>query len=115
MGDAIDAEITRVALQAETATAAKSFGYPWSPTLAEVGQQVTFWKNCFCSAKHCQDPFLHLIPSQLQHHDIYHVKVGPGLIKSRSVECMTEPSMRDAMVLELAWDQVEKWILTMFS
>ena len=63
--DAIDAEITKAALQAETATAAKSFGYPWSPTLAEAGQRVGFWKNCFCSAKHCQDWFLHLIPSQL--------------------------------------------------
>jgi hypothetical protein len=48
--DVIDAEITKAALQAETATAAKSFGYPWSPTLAEAEQHVTFWKNCFCSA-----------------------------------------------------------------
>ena len=47
IGQAIDAEITRAALQAETATAAKSFGYPWSPTLAEAGQRVTLWKTAF--------------------------------------------------------------------
>ena len=64
IGD-IDAEITRAALQAERSTASKSFGYTWSPTLAEAGQQVTFWRNCFQAAKHNQDPFLHLIPSQL--------------------------------------------------
>ena len=45
--DAIDAEITKAALQAETATAAKSFGYPWSPTLAEAGKRLTFGKNAF--------------------------------------------------------------------
>ena len=50
--EAIDAEITRAALQAERSTAAKSCCYAWSPTLAEVGQQVTFWRNCFRSAKH---------------------------------------------------------------
>ena len=81
--DAIDAEITKAALQAETATAAKSFGYPWSPTLAEAGQRVTFWKNCFRSAKHCQDPFLHLIPSQLQHHGISHAGLSHAFYRSR--------------------------------
>ena len=33
----------------------------------------------------------------------------------QQAEYMTEPSMGDTMVLELTWDQVEKWILAMFS
>ena len=81
--DAIDAESTKAALQAEAATTAKSFGFPWSPTLAEAGQRVTFWKNCFCSAKHCQDPFLHLIPCQLQHHGISHAGLSHAFYRSR--------------------------------
>ena len=36
--DTIDSEITKAALQAEQATATRSFGYAWSPTLAEAGQ-----------------------------------------------------------------------------
>ena len=40
--EAIDSKITRAALQAERATATKSFGYAWSPTLADAGQCVTF-------------------------------------------------------------------------
>ena len=81
--DAIDTDITKVPLQAETATAPKSFGYPWSPTLAEAGQWVTFWKNCFCSAKHCQDPFLYLISSQLHHHGISHAGLSHAFYRSR--------------------------------
>ena len=70
--EAIDAEITRAALQAERSTAAKSFGYAWSPILAKAGQQVTFWRNCFRAAKHNQDQFLHVIPSQLNQYGIKH-------------------------------------------
>ena len=58
-------------------------GYPWSPTLAEAGQRVTFWKSCFCSAKHCQDPFLRLIPSQLQHHGISCAGLSHAFYRSR--------------------------------
>ena len=40
--EASDSEITRAALQAKKATAIKSFGYAWSPSLADAGQRVTF-------------------------------------------------------------------------
>jgi hypothetical protein len=42
-----------------------------------------FWKNCFRSAKHCQDPFLHLIPSQLQHHGISFAGLSHAFYRSR--------------------------------
>ena len=50
--EAIDREVTKAALQAEYLTATRIFGYAWSPTLAEVGQRVTFWRNCLRAAKH---------------------------------------------------------------
>jgi hypothetical protein len=81
--DTIDSEITKAALQAEQVTATRSFGYAWSPTLAKAGQRVTFWRNCLRSAKHCRDPFLHLIPSQLQHHGISHTGLRLSFYKSR--------------------------------
>ena len=81
--DTIDSEITKAALQAERTTATRSFGYAWSPTLAEAGQQVTFWRNCLRSAKHCRDPFLHLIPSQLKHHGISHTGLRLSFYKSQ--------------------------------
>jgi hypothetical protein len=80
--DTIDSEITKAALQAEQATATRSFGYAWSRTLAKAGQRVTFWRNCLRSAKHCRDPFLHLIPSQLQHHGISHTGLRLSFYKS---------------------------------
>jgi hypothetical protein len=40
--EAIDSKITRAALQTKSATATKSFGYAWSPTLADAGQHITF-------------------------------------------------------------------------
>ena len=81
--EAIDSKITRAALQAERATATKSFGYAWSPTLADAGQCVTFWRNCLQGAKHSQDPFIHLIPSQLQYHGIVHAGLSIEFYKAR--------------------------------
>ena len=81
--EAIDSEITRAALQAERATTTESFSYAWSPTLADAGQRVTFWKNCLQGAKHSQDPFIHLIPSQLQYHDIVHAGLSIEFYKAR--------------------------------
>ena len=52
--EAIDREVTKAALQAERSTATRTFGYAWSPTLAEAGQRVTFWRNCLQAAKHHQ-------------------------------------------------------------
>ena len=87
--EAIDAEITRAALQAERSTAAKSFGYAWSPTLAKAGQQVTFWRDCFRAAKHNQDPFLHLTPSQLNQHNIKHAGLSHAFYSSRLQDAWT--------------------------
>ena len=87
--EAIDAEITRAALQAERSTAAKSFGYAWSLTLAEAGQQVAFWRYCFRAAKHNQDPFLHLIPSQLNQHGIKHAGLSHHFYSSRLQDAWT--------------------------
>ena len=87
--EAIDTEITRAAHQAERSTAAKSFGYTWSPTLAKAGQQVTFWRNCFRAAKHNQDPFLHLTPSQLNQHNIKHAGLSHAFCSSRLQDAWT--------------------------
>ena len=87
--EAIDAEITRAALQEERSTAAKSFGYTWSPTLAEAGQQVAFWRNCFRAAKHNQNPFLHLISSQLNQHGIKHAGLSHHFYSSRLQDAWT--------------------------
>ena len=43
--EAIDREVTKAALQAECSTATRTFGHAWSPTLAEAGQRVTFWRK----------------------------------------------------------------------
>ena len=80
--DTIDSEITKAVLQTKQATATRSLWYAWSPTLTKTGHQVTFWCNCLWSAKHCRDPFLHLIPSQLQHHGICHTRLRLAFYKS---------------------------------
>ena len=81
--EAIYREVTKAALQAERSTATRTFGYAWSPTLAEAGQCVTFWRNCLQAAKHHQDPFSTLVPSQLQHHGIKHAGLNLAFYKSR--------------------------------
>jgi endonuclease/exonuclease/phosphatase family metal-dependent hydrolase len=81
--EAIDREVTKAALQAEHSTATRTFGYAWSPTLAEAGQHVTFWRNCLQAAKHHQDPFSTPVPSQLQHHGIKHGGLNLAFYKSR--------------------------------
>ena len=87
--EAIDSEITKAALQAERSTATRTFGYAWSPTLAEAGQHITFWRNCLRSAKHQQDPFRFLIPSQLQLHGIAHPGLSLEFYKSRLDDAWT--------------------------
>ena len=81
--EAIDREVTKAALQAEHSTATRTFGYAWSPTLAEVGQCVTFLRNCLEAAKHHQDPFSILVPSQIQQHGIKHAGLNLAFYKSR--------------------------------
>ena len=81
--EAIDREVTKAALQAERSTATRTFGYAGSPTLAEAGQRVTFWRNCLRAAKHHQDPFSTLVPSQLQYHGIKHAGLNLAFYKSR--------------------------------
>jgi endonuclease/exonuclease/phosphatase family metal-dependent hydrolase len=90
---AIDREVTKAALQAERSTATRTFGYAWSPTLAEVGQHVTFWRNCLRAAKHHQDPFSTLVPSQLQHHGIKHAGLNLSFYKSRLDDAWSHLSM----------------------
>ena len=81
--EANDSEITRAALQVERATATKSFGFAWSPTQADAGQQVTFWRDRFQVAKRSQDHFIHLIPSQLKYHGIVHAGLSIEFYKAR--------------------------------
>ena len=63
--DVIDSQLTAFALKAERDTSNKSFGYAWSPTLADAGRSVTFWRNCLRMVKAGADPFASLLPSQL--------------------------------------------------
>jgi hypothetical protein len=82
--EAIDREVTKAALQAERSTTTRTFVYACSPTLAEAGQHVTFWRrNCLQAAKHHQDPFSTLVPSQLQHHGIKHAGLNLAFYKTR--------------------------------
>ena len=81
--EAMDREVTKAALQAECSTATRTFGYAWSPTLAEAGQRVIFRRNCLQAAKHHQDPFITLVPSQLQQHGIQHAGLNLAFYKSR--------------------------------
>ena len=43
--ESIDTQVTAAALKAERQSSNKDYGYPWSPSLAEAGQRVTFWRN----------------------------------------------------------------------
>jgi hypothetical protein len=63
--ESIDQQVTAAALKAEKQSSRKDFGFPWSPTLAEAGQRVTFWRNCTRLIKSGIDPAAMLIPSQI--------------------------------------------------
>ncbi len=60
-----DKQVTDAALKAEKQCSRRDFGYPWSPTLAEAGRRVTFWRNCVRLIKAASDPAVIPIPSQV--------------------------------------------------
>ena len=63
--ESLDTQITNAALKAEKQCSRSNYGYPWSPTLANAGRQVTFWRNCVRQVKSGIDPAVLLIPSQI--------------------------------------------------
>ena len=43
--DALDCDITKALLHAKRRSAKASYGFPWSPTLMKMGQELIFWKH----------------------------------------------------------------------
>jgi hypothetical protein len=107
----INREVTKAALQAEHSTTTRTFGYAWSPTLAEAGQCVTFWRNCLQAAKHHQDPFSTLVPSQLQHHGIKHAGLNLAFYKSR----LDDAWFHLLMVQDNSQELQKSFLLTLLS
>ncbi len=62
--DLIDSQITS-ALKLEKDTSHKQYGYPWSPTLANAGRNITFWRKCIRIFKSGEVPGACLTPSQI--------------------------------------------------
>jgi hypothetical protein len=109
--EAIDREVTKAALQAEHSTTTRTFGYAWSPTLAEAGQCVTFWRNCLQASKHHQDLFSTLVPSQLQYHGIKHPGLNLAFYKSRLDDAWSHLFM----VQDNAWQLQKEFLSSLLS
>jgi hypothetical protein len=109
--EAIDREVTKAALQVECSTETRTFGYAWSPTLAEAGQHVTIWRNCLKAAKHHQDPFSTLVPSQLQYHGIKHTGLNLAFYKSRLDDACSHLSM----VQDNVWQLWKEFLASLLS
>jgi Reverse transcriptase (RNA-dependent DNA polymerase) len=99
--DVIDSQLTAFALKAERDTSNKLFGYAWSPTLADAGRSVTFWRNCLRMVKAGADPFASLLPSQLITHSGLRPTLAMSFYQARLADAWTKLRTIQAKATEL--------------